>query len=117
MLAPDRNGVPGGSAGVVEHLGIRVDHVQHRAFCAGRELRLTVTEFRLLAFLLAHPGRAFARRQLVEAAIRGGAVVLDRTIDVHVKALRRKLGQPDLIETVRGIGYRLCASLPPAPPG
>jgi len=55
---------------------------------------------------LRQPGRAFSRHQLMDAAIGEGAIVLERTIDVHIKTLRRKLGQMDLIETVRGIGYR-----------
>jgi two-component system phosphate regulon response regulator PhoB len=67
---------------------------------------LTPTEFRLLECLLRQPGRAFSRHQLMDASIGEGAVVLERTIDVHIKTLRRKLGAGDLIETVRGVGYR-----------
>jgi two-component system phosphate regulon response regulator PhoB len=95
--------VPGG---VIEHLGVRIDRVRHRATHKDRELELTPTEFRLLECLLRQPGRAFTRQQLMEAAIGPGAIVLDRTIDVHIKTLRRKLGDADLIETVRSIGYR-----------
>src|SRR5262245_19253208 len=91
---------------VVEYLGVRIDRVRHRAFAEGRELELTPTEFRLLECLVRQPGRAFTRHQLMDAAIGEGAVVLERTIDVHVKTLRRKLGSADLIETVRGVGYR-----------
>ena len=91
---------------VIEHLGVRIDRVRHRAFFQGRELDLTPTEFRLLECLVRQPGRAFTRHQLMDAAIGEGAVVLERTIDVHVKTLRRKLGDTDLIETVRGVGYR-----------
>ena len=91
---------------VVEHLNVRIDRVRHRAFVEGRELDLTPTEFRLLECLLRQPGRAFTRNQLMDAAIGEGAIVLERTIDVHVKTLRKKLGVADLIETVRGIGYR-----------
>src|SRR5438132_66625 len=69
-------------------------------------LDLMPTEFRLLECLLRQPGRAFSRHQLMDAAIGEGAVVLERTIDVHIKTLRRKLGNADLIETVRGVGYR-----------
>jgi two-component system phosphate regulon response regulator PhoB len=95
-------------ADVVEHLGIRIDRVRHRASVEGKELDLTPTEFRLLECLLRQPGRAFTRSQLMDSAIGEGAVVLERTIDVHVKSLRRKLGEAsELIETVRGIGYRL----------
>jgi two-component system phosphate regulon response regulator PhoB len=56
--------------------------------------------------MLRQPGRAFTRAQLMDSAIGEGAIVLERTIDVHVKTLRRKLGEGDLIETVRGVGYR-----------
>ena len=91
---------------VVEHLGVRIDRVRHRAFAEGKELELTPTEFRLLECLLRQPGRAFTRPQLMDVAIGEGAVVLERTIDVHVKTLRKKLGETELIETVRGVGYR-----------
>lgn len=91
---------------VVEHLGVRMDRVRHRAYAEGRELDLTPTEFRLLECLLRQPGRAFTRHQLMDAAIGEGAIVLERTIDVHIKTLRKKLGTSDLIETVRGVGYR-----------
>lgn len=91
---------------VVEHLGVRIDRVRHRASVEGREMDLTPTEFRLLECLLRQPGRAFSRHQLMDAAIGDGSIVLERTIDVHIKTLRRKLGNPDLVETVRGVGYR-----------
>jgi two-component system, OmpR family, phosphate regulon response regulator PhoB len=92
---------------IVEHLGVRVDRHRHQAYVEGQELELTPTEFRLLECLLRQPGRAFARSQLMDAAIGEGALVLERTIDVHVKTLRRKLGPAgELIETVRGLGYR-----------
>jgi two-component system, OmpR family, phosphate regulon response regulator PhoB len=91
---------------VVEHLSVRIDRVRHRAYVEGRELDLTPTEFRLLECLLRQPGRAFTRHQLMDAAIGEGAIVLERTIDVHIKTLRRKLGESELIETVRGVGYR-----------
>ncbi len=91
---------------VIDHLGVRIDRVRHRAFADNRELELTPTEFRLLECLLRQPGRAFTRHQLMDAAIGEGAIVLERTIDVHIKTLRRKLGSADLIETVRGHGYR-----------
>ncbi len=92
---------------VVEHLGVRIDRVKHKATARGDELELTPTEFRLLECLLRQPGRAFSRAQLMDAAIEEGAIVLERTIDVHIKSLRRKLGDDgNLIETVRGVGYR-----------
>jgi two-component system phosphate regulon response regulator PhoB len=91
---------------VVEYLGVRIDRVRHRAYAEEHELDLTPTEFRLLECLLRQPGRAFTRHQLMDAAIGEGAIVLERTIDVHIKTLRKKLGTSDLIETVRGVGYR-----------
>lgn len=94
------------SAEVIEYQGVRIDRGRHRAYANGKELDLTPTEFRLLESLLRHPGRAFTRHQLMDAAIGEGAIVLERTIDVHIKTLRRKLGTADLIETVRGVGYR-----------
>jgi two-component system, OmpR family, phosphate regulon response regulator PhoB len=97
---------------IVEHLGIRIDRVRHQAWISGRALDLTPTEFRLLECLLKQPGRAFSRHQLMDAAIGEGSIVLERTIDVHIKTLRKKLGDPDLIETVRGVGYRLKEATP-----
>jgi two-component system phosphate regulon response regulator PhoB len=94
------------TADVIEHLGVRIDRVRHQADVHGRQLDLTPTEFRLLECLLRQPGRAFSRPQLLDAAIGDDAIVLERTIDVHIKTLRRKLGAADLIETVRGVGYR-----------
>src|SRR5262249_56445167 len=87
-------------ADVIEHLGVRIDRVRHRAYADGRELDLPPTEFRLLECLLRQPGRAFTRHQLMDAAIGDGAVVLQRTIDVYVKTLRRKLGPSDQMEPV-----------------
>ena len=92
---------------VLEHLGVSLDKIKHRATVNNRELDLTPTEFRLLECMLRQPGRAFTRQQLMDFAIEEGAVVLERTIDVHIKSLRRKLGgESEFIETVRGVGYR-----------
>jgi two-component system phosphate regulon response regulator PhoB len=94
------------STDVISHLDVRIDRVRHRAYVSDKELDLTPTEFRLLEGLVRQPGRAFSRSQLMDAAIGEGAIVLERTIDVHIKTLRKKLGDVDLIETVRGVGYR-----------
>ncbi len=86
---------------------LAINPVKHRIEVEGRRLEFTPTEFRLLHFLASHPGRVFTRGQLVDRAIGDRAVVIDRNIDVHVRAVRKKLGtHRDLIETVRGIGYR-----------
>ena len=91
---------------VVEAQGVRIDRIRHQATIAGKAVDLTPTEFRLLECLVRQPGRAFTRHQLMDAAIGEGSIVLERTIDVHIKTLRRKLGLAELIETVRGVGYR-----------
>ena len=68
---------------------------------------LTPSEFSLLDTLIRQPGRAFTRGDLIDAALGDDAIVLERTIDVHVRSLRKKLGPfADLMETVRGVGYR-----------
>jgi two-component system phosphate regulon response regulator PhoB len=110
IKALQRRAETGGEpAEVLEHLGVRIDRVRHRASVQGHDLNLTPTEFRLLECLLRQPGRAFTRAQLMDVAIGDGALVLERTIDVHIKALRKKLGPAGgLIETVRGVGYRFC---------
>lgn len=87
---------------------IKIDKRSHKVLHGNHTLALTPTEFRLLETLIRQPGRAFTRHDLMDSAIGDGAIVLERTIDVHVKSLRRKLGSAgDFIETVRGIGYRL----------
>jgi two-component system phosphate regulon response regulator PhoB len=92
---------------VFECRGVTIDRQRHRAWVDGGEVSLTPTEFRLLEVLLRQPGRAFTRHELMDSAIGEDAIVLERTIDVHIKSLRRKLGDAgDFIETVRGIGYR-----------
>lgn len=99
------------SSNEVEHQGVRVRLEGRQASVEEQEIDLTPTEFRLLNCLIRHPGQTFNRAQLLDVAIGGGTIVLERTIDVHVKNLRRKLAaKGDLIETVRGVGYRFRAS-------
>jgi len=103
--AQTREEIP--AAAQISSQGVMIDRHSHRAFYRDQELVLTPTEFRLLEVLLRQTGRAFTRYELMDAAIGEDAVVLERTIDVHVKSLRKKLGDAgDLIETVRGVGYR-----------
>jgi two-component system phosphate regulon response regulator PhoB len=92
---------------LIERGGLRIDKRSYRVTYDGVPLPLTPTEFRLLETLMRQPGRAFSRQDLMDSAIGDGAIVLERTIDVHIKSLRKKLGDAgDLIETVRGVGYR-----------
>lgn len=87
--------------------GILVDRERHRVTADEQLLDLTPSEFGLLETLIRHPGRVFSRSELIDAALGGDSLVLERTIDVHVRALRKKLdNHSDLIETVRGVGYR-----------
>jgi DNA-binding response OmpR family regulator len=89
------------------HYGpITIDAEKFRIQCQGREISLTAQEFKLLELLVRHPGRVFTREQVLDRAWGEGGLVADRTIDVHVKSLRRKFGKFEFIETVRGIGYR-----------
>ncbi len=88
----------------------RLDRPARRAFAAGRELSLTSTEFNLLEFFVAHPGRAYSREQLLESVWGEQRNVSPRTVDVHVRRLREQIEeQPDSprhLTTVRGFGYR-----------
>jgi DNA-binding response OmpR family regulator len=84
-----------------------VDPRARRAHIAGRELELTPKEFDLLTALAGDPGAAISRRRLLEEVWETTWYGSSKTIDVHVASLRRKLGDPGLIETVRGVGFRL----------
>jgi DNA-binding response OmpR family regulator len=87
--------------------GVVIDPLRHEVLLDGAPVPFTATEFRLLHLLASHPGRVFTRDQLVSRVIGDGAVVIDRNIDVHVRAIRQKLGDHrELIMTIRGVGYR-----------
>lgn len=90
----------------LQYGSITIDPEKFRVHCEGREITLTAQEFKLLELLVRHPGRVFTREQVLNRAWGDGGLVADRTIDVHVKSLRKKFGQFEFIETVRGIGYR-----------
>jgi two-component system alkaline phosphatase synthesis response regulator PhoP len=77
---------------------------------AGESFRLPRKEFELLFFLASHPGRVFERDDLLSAVWGPDVVVVDRTVDVHVRKIREKIGS-DYIETVKGVGYRLAETL------
>ncbi|HEX4384401.1 MAG TPA: response regulator transcription factor, partial [Myxococcales bacterium] len=90
---------------------LSADLRSRKALAGDRELALSRTEFNLLTAFLRSPGRVFERSQLLETVWGSDVVVGDRTVDVHVKALRRKLEEAGadsrVLETVRGVGYRL----------
>ncbi len=99
------------AAGNHTELPISVEESTRRAQVSGREIDLTRVEFDLLASLLETPGRVYTRAQLIDRVWGDGFAISDRTVDSHVKALRKKVaeagGDPGLIETVRGVGYRV----------
>ena len=99
---------PGEAARVLEVGTLRLDVAGHRLYVDGAEVALTATEFRLLERLLASPGRVLTRSTLLADAWGYSSDVDSRTVDTHVRRLRRKLGpEADRIETVIGVGYRL----------
>jgi len=98
------------AGGILQVGPLRIDQERHQAEVDGRALSLTLTEFKLLTALIAAKGRVLSRNQLMDQAMGLTAVVTDRTIDVHMTALRRKLGKArGYLQTVRGVGYRLQA--------
>lgn len=102
-----RRNAPAEAGDKVSIEGIEIDRTNHIVIRDGSELQLTPTEFRLLWTLARQPGRTFTRNELLDCCRGEDANSMERTIDVHVRALRRKLGDDaDLIETVRGVGYR-----------
>lgn len=94
---------------------IRVDPRTFEAWIDEEALHLTATEFRILAALVASKGRVLGRRDLIGAAMGPGVTITERTIDVHVTSIRRKLGDhAGIIRTVRGVGYRAVLGEPDA---
>ena len=80
---------------------------RHEVTLSGEEIRLTPIEFKVLHFLASSPGRVFTRKRIIDEAQGEDVFITERTVDVHVVALRRKLGDhAHLIETVRGVGYK-----------
>ena len=94
-------------AEVVRAHGVEIDPNRHRVAVRGKNVDLTSTEFRLLHFLASRPGWVFTRYQIVDAVHGQDYPVTDRSVDVQVVGLRKKMGPAGkLIETVRGVGYR-----------
>ncbi|MEA1915125.1 MAG: response regulator [Pseudomonadota bacterium] len=87
--------------------GVIIDARRHEVKVDGLVVNLTATEFKLIHYLAQHPGWVFTRDQLMGKVMGQDNFVIDRNIDVHIQAVRKKLGSHrDLIETIRGIGYR-----------
>lgn len=94
--------------GEIRKIGqLTIDIPKHKMIYKDKILELTNIEFNILEFLSRSPGRAYSRDQIMDNAWKEGKFVVDRAVDVHIRALRRKLSKGgDLIETVRGVGYR-----------
>jgi DNA-binding response OmpR family regulator len=97
-----------GPVALVSELGdLRLDHGSKEAFLAGEPLALARKEFELLSMLVQARGEAVTREALMEGIWDTSWVGASRTLDVHVSSLRAKLGRPGLVQTVRGVGYRV----------
>jgi DNA-binding response OmpR family regulator len=96
----------GGNRDVIAIEGLAIDLSKRLVELDGRQIDLTYVEFELLRALVAKPGRVFSRQALLQGLWGDYAYREPRTIDVHIRHLREKLGEPELIQTVRGVGYR-----------
>ena len=92
--------------------GVSLDADAHTVTAGGQRITLTYKEFELLRLFMAHPGTAFTREQLMEQVWGTDYCGETRTVDMHIRTLRQKLGEyGEMIETVRGVGYRLEAQV------
>ncbi len=102
-----RRGEEASPEAVVRAGDLEIDPGRHRVTFRGEGLDLTVTEFRILHLLASRPGRVFTRQQIVDAVHGVNHPATERSVDVQVMRLRKKLGEAgELVETVRGVGYR-----------
>jgi len=104
-----RRATPGGAAEAIEAGRLRIDTAGHRVSCGEQAVPLGPTEYRLLQFFMEHPERVYTRSQLLDRVWGGNVYVEERTVDVHIRRLRKAL-EPfacdELVQTVRGAGYR-----------
>ena len=105
-----RRRAPQLSGDAVEIEGLRLDPATHRVSAGAERISLSPSEFKLLHFLLTHPGRVYSRAQLLDQVWGDHVYIEERTVDVHIRRLRKALersGHDRLIDTVRGAGYGL----------
>ena len=110
-----RRSRPSTAEEMLSYAGLSMDLAAHRVTRNGRPIHLGPTEFRLLRHFMEHPGRVFAREQLLDAVWGHDVYVEPRTVDVHIRRLRKAIngaGDADVIRTVRSAGYALDASAP-----
>jgi two-component system phosphate regulon response regulator PhoB len=92
---------------------LRIDGTAHRVFAHGEPVQIGPTEYRLLHFFMTHPERVYTRTQLLDHVWGGNVYVEERTVDVHIRRLRKTLepsALDNMVQTVRGAGYRFSAS-------
>ncbi|MET3999074.1 phosphate regulon transcriptional regulator PhoB [Marinobacterium sp. MBR-109] len=108
-----RRATPKGVEEPVTVDNLTLDPVSHRVTADNRPVELGPTEFRLLQFFMTHPDRAYTRSQLLDMVWGGNVYVEERTVDVHIRRLRKALGERHdyLVQTVRGTGYRFSAQV------
>jgi len=107
-----RRSAPAGAEERVSIEGLTLDQAGHRVLAEGAAVALGPTEYRLLQFLMTHPDRVYTRSQLLDRVWGGNVYVEERTVDVHIRRLRKALepsGCDRFVQTVRGAGYRLSA--------
>jgi two-component system, OmpR family, phosphate regulon response regulator PhoB len=110
LRAVMRRAQPNTAQDVLQYADVELDTSAHRVFRAGTAVHLGPTEFRLLRYLMLHPGRVFSREQLLDAVWGHDVYVEARTVDVHIRRLRKALnadGAADIVRTVRSAGYAL----------
>ena len=93
--------------------GLRIDGAAHRVYAGAEPIAIGPTEYRLLHFFMTHPERVYSRSQLLDHVWGGSVYVEERTVDVHIRRLRKTLEPHELdpmVQTVRGAGYRFSAS-------
>ena len=109
-----RRSVPTATEEVIDVQGLRLDPVSHRVTANDLPLDMGPTEFRLLHFFMTHPERVYSREQLLNNVWGTNVYVEDRTVDVHIRRLRKAMavtGHEVLIQTVRGAGYRFSSRI------
>lgn len=100
-------------SGTINIGDLRIDSAAHRVFAGGQAVSIGPTEYRLLHFFMSHPERVYSRAQLLDHVWGGSVYVEERTIDVHIRRLRKTLepsGLDGMVQTVRGSGYRFSAN-------
>ena len=109
-----RRSQPEDEQGSVELGSMRIDGAAHRVFADGKPVQIGPTEYRLLYFFMTHPERVYSRGQLLDHVWGGNVYVEERTVDVHIRRLRKTLepfGCEGMVQTVRGAGYRFSTAL------